>query len=264
MAEYAKICLLLDAGADPNICAKGHTCLHYAVICSDYPKEIFQTLINKGANVNATNHKNRTAMLLACIERKADLINILLNAGADPNIATTNGNTCLHAAATYDVPQEVVQTIIDHGADVNATNKKNRTALLIAYKLKNTDIINTLLNARADPNIVFTDGNTCLHYAVQYRFFPKEAIQDTINKGANVNAANHKNQIVVLLACKKGNTNIIKMLLDAGADPNIADTNDNTCLHYAVCYGAENYFPLDVFQAIIDQGADVNATNQQK
>ena len=250
---------LLKEGADPSIAdTSGNTCLHEAVTQSS-SKAILLAIIDHGAVVNATNQENETALLVACIKRNTCIINILLNAGADPNIAATNGNTCLHYAADNDIPQEIVQAIIDHGADVNATNKTNQTALLLAYHKGKADIINTLLNAGADPNIAVTDGNTCLHYAAQDRFFPKEAIRAAINKGANVNATNHKNQTVVLLACKKGNTNIINMLLDAGADPNVADTNGYTCLHATAYCGVRQ----GVFQAIIDHGVDVNATNKQ-
>ena len=47
----------------------------------------------------------------------------------------------------------VLQVIIDHGADLNATNKTNETVLTLACINKDVGAINVLLNASADPNI---------------------------------------------------------------------------------------------------------------
>ena len=247
--------LLLNAGADPNIdLFDGNTCLHYAVR-RFWRKEVIQTIINHGANVNATNWNNITALSRACKKRNIEAINVLLNAGADPNIDDIDGNTCLQDAVSGGCSKEVLQTIINHGADINAKNMENGTAFMIACWRGHTDAINVLLNAGADPNIADADGNTCLHYAV--KCCGKEVIQTIINCGANVTATSRNNITALSRACKKRNIEAINVLLNVGADPNIADADGNTCLHYAVkCCGKE------VIQTIINCGANVNATSR--
>ena len=247
--------MLLTLGADPNIAdIQGNTLLHIACD-SNINKDTLQTIIDHGADVNAANGCGETALWIACYQGYADAINVLLNAGANLNILSTKGNTCLHGAAHGECCKEVFQVLIGHGADVNAANESGETALWIACYESDVDAINVLLNAGADPNIVSTEGNACLHRAVHY----KETLQALIDHGAGVNVTNNDKETALLEACISRWTALdaINVLLNAGADPNIADQKGYTCLIYAT----NNQCPKEVLQALTDHEADVNAVN---
>ena len=252
---------LLNANVDPNIAddVYGDTCLHTTVI-EECSIEVLQTIIDHGADVNAINKKNRTALAIACQNKSESTINILLDAGADPNITDADGDTCLHIAVTQECSKEVLQAIIDHGVDMNAVNKENETALTIACINENEDATNTLLNAKADPNIADdTYGDTCLHIAVMQEC-SIDLLWAIINGGADVNATNKKNRTALAIACLKKNSGALNVLLNAGADPNIADNAyGEACLHKAVRQNSST----KVLQAIIDHGAVVNAANKK-
>ena len=242
--------ILLAAGANTNIANKfGNTSLHSAVFwnCS---KKIIRAIINHGANVNATNKINVTALTISCTKQNIDAMNVLLNAGAETDIADADGDTCLHSAVRV-CSKEVLETIIRHNVDVNATNKNNRTALMIACKKGKIDVINVLLNAGANPRIADKNGNTCLHDAVDGDC-SKEVFEAIINHNANINATDKNNVTALMIACWNGNVDAINILLDAGADPHIADSNSYTCLHHAV----DGDSSKDVLQTIINQGSD--------
>ena len=256
--EYSKICVLLEAGADPNIANKnGNACIHYAAH-DDFSKEVLQAILDQGADVNAENHQNQTALIWACERGDADIIHILLRAEADLTIADMDGNTCLHHAVNKYCTKDVLQAVINQGPDVNATNKKKQTPLLRACQNVLNVKIGILLDAGADPTIADEDGNTCLYFSVLSNC-SEEVIKAIIHCGADVNAKSPEKQTALLLACQFAQHATICVLLDAGADPNIAGTNGNTCLHYA----AHNDCPKKVLQALIHKGADVNATNQK-
>ena len=225
--------ILLEAGPYPNIADNnGDTCLHAAVIggCS---KNIISTILDHGAGVNATNKNNETALIIACRNGNKSAINVLCNAGADPNIADVDNYTCLYKSVSAGCNKQALQTMIDFGADVNASNKDNATALMIACAKGNTDAINVLLDAGADPNITDANGYTCLSHA-GYGECSKDELQAIIDHGADVNTTNKQKKTALMWACEKGNADAINVLLNAEADPTITDANGNTCLHTAV------------------------------
>ena len=254
--EMVKI--LLKAGSNSNIAAvDGDTSLHAAVLgnCS---KNIIRTIIYNGAYVNAANEKNVTTLMLASKEGNVDAIKVLISAGADRTIKDANGDTWIHYAFGGYGGKEVLQSIIDRGADVNATNKKNCTALMLASEKGNVDGLNVLLSAGANTTVKDVVGNTWLHYAI-YGACNKDIVQSIIDQGADVNAANNENATALMLASKKGSVDAINVLISAGADQTIEDANGNTWIHYA--FGGDGN--KDVLQSIIDLGADVNATNKE-
>ena len=249
--------ILLNAGANPNNAnVSGLTCIHIAVFggCS---QEILETMINHGADVNVPNMGGRTPLMLACKKENIRTINVLLNAGANPHISDDSGDTCLHYAVNGVRSEEALDIIISHGVDVNAVNKNIQTALMIACDKRRTDLINILLNARANPNITDADGFACIHHMV-VKGCSKEALETIIKHGASVNASNRNNETALLIACKKGNMDNINVLLNAGANIRFANDDGDTCLHYAV----DGKCSKEVLEMIISHGADVNATNK--
>ena len=248
---------LVEAGSYPNLADNnGNTSLHAAVL-GGCRKKIIQILIDHGADVNTTNKNRETALLLACEERHVGAMNVLLKRGANPNITGDDGNTCLHNVVTYECSNDALQALIDHGANVNATNHKNQTALMIACLKGTVDVLHILLKAGADPNIIDIYSNTCIHDVVTLRY-GDEVLQTIINHGADVEATNKENETALMLACYDGNVAAVSILLNAGAEPSITDKSGHTCLHKAVWLDCNK----EIIQAIIDHGADVNATNK--
>ena len=167
-------------------------------------KNIISAILDHGADINAINKNNATALLLTCKNGNKHAINVLLNFGANPNIAAANGDTCLHYAARNDCCTEVLHAIISYDVDVNATNKKNVTALMRACQKGNTDAINMLLSAGADPNITDSKGATCIQSAVDGGC-SKGVLETVLNHGADINITNKNNITTIMIACEKGN-----------------------------------------------------------
>ena len=257
MGNVDAINVLLKAGADPTVTdAEGDTYLHYAVR-EDYSNKVIQTIINNGADVNAANENNVTALMIACEKGNVEAMNVLLNAEADPNIVDDCCDTCLQKAVRAGSNKEVLKTIINYGADVNAMNNDNRTALMISCENGNIDALNELLNAGGNPNITHSDEDTCLHKAISAGC-NKEILQALIDHGADVNVTDEYNVTPLMIACEMGNVRAMNVFLNVGADPDIADDFGDTCLQMAIRAGCNK----DDLQAIINHSADVNAQNK--
>ena len=219
-----------------------------------------QEIITHGVYLDAQDTDGETALWLACSYRQQDSVKILLEAGSNPNIASTDKYTSLHVALNGGCSKNIISAILDHGADVNARNKMNVTALMIACKNRNKDVINVLLNDGADRDIADAAGDTWLPYAI-HNDRCTEVLQAIISHGVDVNATNKGNVTALMRACESGNKEAINVLLSVGTDPNIADADGDTCLHYT----ARNDQSTEVLQAIIshDVGVDVNVTNKE-
>ena len=122
-------------------------------------------------------------MILAGRENHKDIAELLLKAGADPNIQNGYGNTTLILAGQRN-HKDIVELLLKAGAEPNIPDNKGNTALILAVEEGNKDIVELLLKAEADPNI-----------------------QNNQSYGA------------LFAAVEEGNKDIVELLLQAGADP---------------------------------------------
>lgn len=120
-----------------------------------------ETILDKGAEVNAKNSKGRTALMLAALNSHKDTVEILLNKGADVNIKNNEGMTALMYAAKKGLsPVPTVQTLLD-----KMMKKGNLPALKPTVSNEYKDIVVILLNKGADVNAKNNNGWTALMFA---------------------------------------------------------------------------------------------------
>jgi len=117
---------------------------------SDKLKHI-SDLVVQGANVNAVSLQGLTPLNLACgISQDIDVIALLIDSGADPNLRGNSGWTALHTAAKF-APVTIVKYLLDHGADPKALSDHKETPLSLAINYPKSDpkTIELLKNQKA-------------------------------------------------------------------------------------------------------------------
>ena len=172
--------LLLDKGADPR--AKdmfGMSALIEAADCGN--TEAARLLIEKGADANSADSASRSAVALAAGSSNLALVKLLLSKGADVNLANTFagkvkfgdiqliGLTPLMVAAPYGSPQ-LIKTLLDAGAKVNAKDCRGMTPLMLAVasETQNVEVARLLIKAGADVNVKSEAGETALDWALKF------------------------------------------------------------------------------------------------
>lgn len=126
------------------------TPLHRAVTTGN--ADAVEKLLAVGASKNPTDADRATRLILAAeLEPdRADIVLLLLKAGAEPNVAAEDGSTALHAAATLGCTDNI-QLLLAHGASVHAALEGTRdTPLDLAVEGKHMPAIDLLLGAGAE------------------------------------------------------------------------------------------------------------------
>ena len=133
--------LLLTDGLDINIPSElgGDTLIYAATLKNNL--WMVKDLLSKGADINALCVNGSYAVLAACSDpEKIELLDFLLNSGANPNLVTNAGDTSFTYCVKGKSPHSITK-IIDAGADINFRDSNNSTPLQSALFVNKTDNI---------------------------------------------------------------------------------------------------------------------------
>jgi ankyrin repeat protein len=146
---------------------------------------VVKELLQYKPNINGRNKDNATA-LLSCLHashykdqgvNKKQVVQILLEAGADPNLADNKGETPLIVNAR---DTEIADMLISHGADVNAQADDGFTALINA---DTPELTHLLLQHGANPFAKTKQGQTALDWARQMGHKERAALLEAAMAG---------------------------------------------------------------------------------
>jgi len=239
-----------SAAANDTVAPDGTTALHQAVRRNDLGA--VDALIKRGADVKATTRYGITPMNLAATSGNVAILRRLLDAGADPDSATPGGETALMTAArTGSV--EAVALLLDRRANVNAKDTvRAQTALMWAVTETHPDIVKLLAARGADVNARTTvttpkgeyvparAGGASRTGIIRQRALPKA----------------DGGMTPLLFAVRDGNTAMVRLLLELGADLQQGSGNHTTPLLIALLNGQ-----VGLATELLERGANPNAAD---
>jgi ankyrin repeat protein len=212
-----------------------------------------QSLLARGADPNALDSLEFTALSNAAATGQVPIVEALLRAGAKLDASTPygTGTALARAAATGSVP--VVKLLLSRGADAQAARPDGMTALMYAALNGSVEIVQELLRRKVDVNAKDIDGATALIEAA--RADHPEVARLLLSSGAAIDAADSHGWTALMNATAYGHADVVKLLLEKGANPNAREEKGRTPLLLAAMYGDN---PA-VIQALMQGGADAQA-----
>jgi ankyrin repeat protein len=171
--------------------------------------------LTAGADINTVDKNGMTPLMKAVLHKKASAVALLIAAKANVNIAN-NGHTALMFSAD---DANILNMLIDAGADINTAANKKETVLIFAVKYACTETIKILLSKPTiQVNAVDHEGNSALMHAPLFGKRCPEITQLLIkHPSINVNTINHMGETALSLAKSQKQTVLINILIKAGA-----------------------------------------------
>ncbi|KAK2169711.1 hypothetical protein LSH36_7g00013 [Paralvinella palmiformis] len=187
-----------------------------------------------------------------------DLVLLLLKEGASVNQQNISGNTPLHVAIRAR-NESILSILIRHGANVNARDRCGLTPLHLACIIQNTYIVERLLEAGAKPDGI-QDGKFYVSTPLMTAAENNDvlAAKSLICSGADVNVKDWWQNTALLKAVQIGSRELVTLLLEHKANPNVVNRFGGNSLHYAV---VANH--CDIMRVLIEAGCSINSSGSQ-
>lgn len=196
--------------------------------------QIIKLLLNAGANPNI-----RPASPLANALNNKEIADLLIAAGADINFKDKDGQTDLMTAAV-EGRVALVKALIAAGANVNIQNNKGRTPLINAALHGKIEVVKVLLEAGANPEIKDDEGYTAI---IEPAFAGNlEIVKALLAAKANPNVTVEHGMTALMGAAFNGHKDVVNELLATGAQRDAKDDDGYSARDYAARKNHEDIF----------------------
>jgi ankyrin repeat protein len=211
--------------------------------------ETVRVLLDHGAQVDAMDKSEQTALTAASVEGHTEVMRVLLSYQANMDLKGRKNEKSPLNASSAKGKVESVKLLLDHGAEVDSEDINGWSPLFVATKHQHVEVVETLLERGADPNKQDIMGECPLIRASTFGYV--KIVRTLLAHGVQVDIRNEKGSSSLIMASLRGQREIVQMLVDYGAQVNLeANTDGMTPLASASFSGH-----TDVARILMKSGA---------
>lgn len=198
--------------------------------------EKLRDLNDHHANFNLQDHDGWTALFYAAASHHVECAKFLVMSNVDLEIKANDWWTALMVAVDHQ-QNEIVEDICTAGAKIGNWTKDGVCELVIA--MRNPVILEQLLRHGADPELPHPKMPFMkpLMVSMRHRETDPKSVKVLVRYGANVDAVNDAGQTSLMLSV--ANSDVMKALLECGADTSVRDCDGETVFDYVIKRGAD-------------------------
>ena len=242
----------------PNISAPSLTFLQ-AVKLGD--RDIVAKKLKQGVNVDDIQDGHYSPLFFASAKGYDQIAQLLIQYGANPNVAGRGGWTPLMVAAMHGQNKNIT-LLLNAGANLELQHVQGKSALMIAIEFDKIDTVNQLIQRGADVKArrhnTHSTGQSVLSLAVEHGNI--DIVKTLLAVGTNVNNRNFNSEGPIASAIEKGQKDIVALLLKYDSkiqkndnkwdshnnrgNSNPTSDNRNSRLHHAAKYGTPEILQL--------------------
>ena len=242
-----------EKGANPNLKNKTQMGSTPLMMTSEYKSlEIPKYLIKKGANINIQDNNGDPVINWSAYYGNVPFTRLMLENGAKTNLKSIHSDGVLQVALK-EWQDSIVDLLLEHNVFIHQV-QENSMELINALKNNNLPLFESLLNKN---NLNTRDGasNTLLMIAAKNGYF--ELVKYLIEEGADINAINSVGQTALNLSIYFAKNDIANFLIQKGADVN--KTDSKYILTPLVAAIRSNNLVLG--EVLLRKGANINTTD---
>ncbi|XWS40611.1 hypothetical protein CRYUN_Cryun17cG0010600 [Craigia yunnanensis] len=209
-----------------------------------------------------TPHYGRTLLHHAILCGNAGAVKVLLSCGANVEYPVKTMKTefhPIHMAARFGF-SATLQSLIDHGCDLNSKTDSGDTALMVCAKYNHEECLKVLTRAGADFGLVNVSGRSACSIADSNRWFLgfQQAVLDIIKVGKIPKSSNVSVFSLLMFVAQAGDVEALKALIGRGeVNLDYQDGNGFSAVMLAVLKGH-----VEAFRFLVYAGADVKLLNK--